>query len=132
MAEAMGVDNMFVFGLRAEAVQKMKQLGYDPRLYVEENRQLRAVMEALTEGAFSGGDTERYRPIVDNLLYRDGYMLMADFADYVATQGRVDALYRDEAAWAERAMLNVAGMGGFSSDRTIEEYVERVWSVRSL
>jgi starch phosphorylase len=57
---------------------------------------------------------------------------MADFADYVATQGRVDALYRDEAAWAERAMLNVAGMGGFSSDRTIEEYVERVWSVRSL
>ncbi|MBN8503315.1 MAG: glycogen/starch/alpha-glucan phosphorylase [Burkholderiales bacterium] len=132
MAEAMGVMNMFVFGLRAEAVQKMKQLGYDPRLYVEENRQLKRVMDALADGSFAGGDTERYRPIVENLLHRDGYMLMADFADYVAAQSRVDALFRQRSAWAERALRNVAGMGWFSSDRTIQEYVERVWASRTL
>ena len=132
MAQAMGVENMFVFGLRAEGVQKMKQLGYDPKLYVDENRQLRAVMDAIADGSFAGGDTERYRPIVDNLMHRDGYLLMADFADYAATQLRVDALFRDDAAWAAQAIRNVAGMGWFSSDRTIAEYVERVWSADSL
>ncbi|TXI19658.1 MAG: glycogen/starch/alpha-glucan phosphorylase [Roseateles sp.] len=132
MAEAMGVENMFVFGLRADAVAKIKALGYDPKLYVEENRQLKRVMDAIAGGAFSNGDTERYRSLVDSLLGRDSYLLMADFADYVATQAKVDALFADPAAWAERALLNIAGMGWFSSDRTIAEYVERVWSRASL
>ncbi|HEY9105350.1 MAG TPA: glycogen/starch/alpha-glucan phosphorylase, partial [Roseateles sp.] len=132
MAEAMGVENMFVFGLRADAVTKIKQLGYDPRLYVEENRQLKRVIDAISAGVFSNGDTERYRGLVDSLLQRDVYLLMADFADYVATQAKVDQLFADRAAWAERALRNIAGMGPFSSDRTIAEYVERVWSVESL
>jgi len=132
MAEAMGPENMFVFGLRADAVAKIKQLGYDPRLYVEENRQLRRVIDAIAAGVFSNGDAERYRPLVDSLLQRDTYLLMADFADYVATQARVDALFADRAAWDERALRNIAGMGAFSSDRTIAEYVDRVWSVKSL
>jgi len=132
MAQAMGVENMFVFGLRADAVAKIKSLGYDPRLYVEENRQLRRVIDAISGGTFSNGDTERYRGLVDSLLSRDSYLLMADFADYVAKQAEVDALFADRAAWAERALHNVAGMGWFSSDRTINEYVDRVWSVKSL
>jgi starch phosphorylase len=132
MAEAMGPENMFVFGLRADAVAKIKALGYDPKLYVEENRQLKRVIELIAAGAFSNGDTERYRSLVDSLLSRDTYLLMADFADYVATQAKVDALFADRAAWAERALLNIAGMGPFSSDRTIAEYVDRVWSVKSL
>jgi glycogen phosphorylase len=132
MAEAMGVLNMFVFGLRAEGVQKMKQLGYDPKLYVDENHQIKKVMDALVDGSFGSGDPDRYRPIYDNLMHRDGYMLMADFADYVAAQSRVDALFRQSSAWAERALRNVAGMGWFSSDRTISEYVQRVWSANSL
>ena len=132
MAEAMGTDNMFVFGLRADAVAKIKQLGYDPKLYVEENRQLKRVIDAISAGVFSNGDTERYRQLVDSLLHRDVYLLMADFADYVATQSKVDALFADRSAWAERALLNIAGMGAFSSDRTIAEYVDRVWSVKSL
>jgi len=132
MAEAMGPQNMFVFGLRADAVAKIKQLGYDPRLYVEENRQLKRVIELIASGAFSNGDTDRYRSLVDSLLSRDTYLLMADFADYVATQAKVDALFADRAAWAERALLNIAGMGPFSSDRTIAEYVDRVWSTQSL
>jgi len=132
MAEAMGVENMFVFGLKTEAVAQMKALGYDPRLYVEENRQLKRVIDAIAGGAFSNGDAGRYRALTDKLLGNDVYMLMADFADYVAAQGRVDALFKDRAAWGARAVLNVAGMGWFSSDRTIAEYVDRVWSTQSL
>ena len=79
---------MFVFGLRADAVAKIKSLGYDPRLYVEQNAQLKRVIDAISQGDFSHGDVERYRGLVDNLLERDPYLLMADFADYVATQAR--------------------------------------------
>ena len=128
MAQAMGAENMFVFGLRADAVARMKSLGYDPRLYVEENTQLRAVIDAIGNGAFSPGEPERYRGLVDDLLNRDPYMLMADFADYVATQARVDEHYRDPATWATRALRNVAAMGAFSSDRTVREYVDKIWT----
>ena len=128
MAQAMGEENMFVFGLRADAVVRMKALGYDAGLYVDENRALRAVVEAIAGGKFSPGEQGRYRGLIDGLLHRDTYMLMADFADYVATQQRVDALYRDPPAWAARALLNVAAMGSFSSDRTIREYVQKVWT----
>lgn len=132
MAEAMGEENMFVFGLRTAQVQEMKSLGYDPRLYIEENRVLKRVIDAIATGAFSPGEPQRYRGLTDNLQNRDNYMLMADFADYVATQSKVDGLFNDAAAWASRAILNVAAMGEFSSDRTIREYVERVWSAASL
>ncbi|WP_269632557.1 glycogen/starch/alpha-glucan phosphorylase [Pelomonas sp. BJYL3] len=132
MAEHMGVDQMFVFGLRTEAVAGLKSLGYDPRLYVEQNRQLQGVIHAIAEGDFCGGDSARYKPLVDKLLGADPYLLMADFSDYVATQAKVDAVYREPQAWGEQAIRNVAGMGWFSSDRTIAEYVERVWSPASL
>jgi starch phosphorylase len=128
MAQAMGEDNMFVFGLRADAVVRIKALGYDARLHVEENRSLRAVLDAIGGGMFSPGEPDRYRGLVDGLLSHDHYMLLADFADYVATQARVDVLYRDPVAWATRALLNIAAMGQFSSDRTIREYVEKIWT----
>jgi starch phosphorylase len=128
MAQSMGPDNMFVFGLRADAVARTKALGYDARLYVEENHQLQRVLEAIAGGTFSPGERERYRGLIEGLLNHDTYMLMADFADYVATQARVDALWRDPSAWAQCAIRNVAAMGPFSSDRTIREYVEKVWT----
>jgi starch phosphorylase len=128
MAQAMGEENMFVFGLRADAVARTMSLGYDARLHVEENRQLRAVLDAIGGGMFSPGEPERYRGLVDGLLHHDHYMLLADFADYVATQARVDALYRDPAAWAAQALANVAAMGAFSSDRTIRDYVQKIWT----
>jgi glycogen phosphorylase len=127
MAQAMGEHNMFVFGLRADAVAQTKALGYDPRLHVEENPQLARVLAAIGGGTFSPGEPERYRGLVDGLLNHDSYLLLADFADYVAAQGRVDALWRDPAAWAGRAIRNVAAMGPFSSDRTVREYVEKIW-----
>ena len=127
MVEAMGVDNMFVFGLRADAVANMKSLGYDPRLYVEQNRQLSRVIDAIAGGAFSPGESARYTGLVESLLNRDTYMLMADFADYVSTQAKVDALFIDHAAWAAMALHNIAAMGDFSTDRAIREYVQKVW-----
>ena len=132
MAEAFGVENMFTFGLRTEAVDALKASGYVPRHYVEQSAALQGVMRALADGTFADGDASRYQSIVDKLLNQDPYLLLADFDDYVAAQARVDALYRDPRAWTERAIRNVAGMGWFSSDRTIAEYVERVWSARSL
>ncbi len=128
MAEAMGVENMFVFGLRTDAVAKMKSWGYDPRLYAEENQSLQQVLDAIGGGVFSWGEPDRYRSLVQPLLHRDPYMLLADFADYVHAQEQVDALYRQPAAWAERALRNIAGMGAFSTDRTIAEYIEHVWA----
>jgi glycogen phosphorylase len=128
MAQAMGERNMFVFGLRTEGVAAMRAAGYDPRLHYEENAQLKSVIDAIDRGDFSRGDSERYRPLVQSLLQRDPYMLMADYASYVSTQSEVDALYVQPKAWAERAILNIAAMGGFSADRTVQEYVKQVWA----
>jgi starch phosphorylase len=128
MAQSIGTDNMFIFGLRTHEVQQVRELGYDPRLYVEGNAQLKAVIEAIASGEFSSGNVHRYRPLTDSLLHRDSYLLMADFAAYVQAQSLVDALYQKPEKWAEKALRNVAAMGPFSADRTIHEYVERVWS----
>jgi glycogen phosphorylase len=127
MAQAMGPERMFVFGLRTEQVAQVQALGYDPRLHAEENLQLRAVLAALSDGSFSQQEPDRYKGLVHTLLTRDPYLLLADFASYVQMQLEVDAAYREPAAWAERALRNIAGMGMFSADRTIREYVERVW-----
>jgi starch phosphorylase len=129
MAEAMGVDNMFVFGLRTEAVAQLVASGYRPDRFARDNPVLQRVLDAIDTGAFCPDEPERYRPLIDHLLGVDRYLLLADFTDYLAAQARVDALYRDPAAWAACALRNVAGMGWFSADRTIRDYVERVWSV---
>jgi len=132
MAQAMGVDEMFVFGLRADQVEALKRVGDDPRLHAEENPCLARVLEAIAEGAFSPGERCRYAGLVQELLTHDPYLLLADFASYVAAQAQVDLLYAQPAAWRRRAILNVAGMGTFSSDRTIAQYVDRVWGLASL
>jgi len=132
MAQAMGVDEMFIFGLRTEQVNDLRRLGYDPRLYAEHSLALSQVLDALAAGDFSPGDRGRYAGLVQELLAHDPYLLLADFDSYVAAQTAVDALYAQPGAWQARAIRNVAGMGPFSSDRTIAEYVDRVWSVSSL
>jgi starch phosphorylase len=132
MAQAFGERNMFTFGLKTAQVEAIRRAGYQPRQVVEQNEALHAVIDAIARGDFSQGDTQRYRALIDKLLSEDQYLLMADFADYLRAQGEVDALFRKPSAWSERVVLNIAGMGMFSSDRTIEEYVDRVWSVQSL
>jgi starch phosphorylase len=129
MAQAMGEHNMFVFGLRAEAVARLKSQGYDQRRHVEKNAALRAVLDAIAGGTFSPGEPDRYRGLVDGLRAHDTYFLLADFADYVATQTRVDALFRRPNTWAAAVWRNIAAMGQFSVDRTVRQYVQQVWAV---
>jgi starch phosphorylase len=132
MAEAIGVDDVCIFGHRAEAVAEMRELGYAPRLVAQENPALRAVLEAIGGGAFSYGEPQRYKALVDDLLNVDRYFLLADFADYCGAQARIDRLYAQPALWNGAVVRNIAGMGGFSADRTVQDYVARVWSAASL
>jgi starch phosphorylase len=125
-----GDDNIFIFGLRTPEVVALKQSGYQPMRYYESNPALKAVLDAISGGGFSPEEPARYRGLVDSLLWGgDTYLLLADYAAYVETQQRVDALYRNPAQWAARAISNVAGMGSFSSDRTIREYAKQIWNI---
>jgi starch phosphorylase len=127
--EAVGDDNIFIFGLRTPEVEARRRAGYRPAEVVEQDPQLRSVLDAIAGGLFSPDEPGRYRALVDTLLQVDHYLLLADYADYLATQGHVDALYAQPQAWAEKAILNVAGMGPFSADRTIAQYAREIWRV---
>ncbi len=129
MAQAVGPEHFFIFGLKSEEVKQVRALGYDPRLHYEGNAQLKAVLDAIAGGDFSPGERGRYRDLVGSLLHRDSYLLLADFAAYVAEQQRADALYAMPEAWADKAIRNIAGMGAFSSDRTIRDYARMIWNV---
>jgi starch phosphorylase len=128
--EQVGADNMFIFGHTAEQVAALNRNGYQPLRIYESHPGLAAVLDAISSGRFSHDEPHRYRALVDALLWGgDHYKLLADYDDYVAAQARVDALYRDPMQWARRAIANVAGMGAFSSDRSIREYATRIWGV---
>ena len=125
-----GDDNIFIFGLRTPEVQALRHGGYQPMRLYESQPALKAVLDAIADGTFSPEEPGRYRGLVDSLLWGgDHYLLLADYASYVETQARVDALYRQPEQWATRAIANVAGMGAFSSDRAIREYATKVWGV---
>lgn len=132
IADNVGRDNIFIFGNRTEQVAELRGYGYLPRSYYETNFDLKCAIDRLSEGAFSPEEPERYRDVVNALLDVDHYQLLADYADYVACQDKVDDLYRRPAAWTRSAILNVAGMGAFSSDRTIREYASEIWGVQPL
>ena len=127
--ESVGDQNIFIFGLKTPEVRALKQAGYQPRRDCERSGTLRAVLDAIGGGVFCPDEPGRYRALVDTLLTDDRYLLLADFEDYVATQARVDALYRQPQRWAEAAIANVAGMGGFSADRAIRDYAGRIWGI---
>ena len=128
--EQVGDDNIFIFGLKTPEVQALRQHGYQPLRWYESLPALKAVLDAIGGGAFSPDEPGRYRGLVDSLLWGgDHYLLLADYESYVAAQGRVDALYREPAQWVRRAIANVAGMGAFSSDRTIRQYAEQIWNI---
>ncbi len=131
ICEEVGEDNMFLFGLTAQEVGKIRRDGYDPRQAIDAHPELAQVLEMIGNGYFSPGEPERFRPIVDLLTtHGDYYLLTADYAAYIDTQERVDDLYRDPEEWTRRAILNVARMGKFSSDRTVREYAAEIWNVK--
>ncbi len=128
-----GDDNIFIFGLRTPEVAALRQSGYQPMRLYENNPTLKAVLDAIRGGAFSADEPARYRGLVDSLLWGgDHYLLLADYDAYVHAQNRVDELFRTPTEWAARAIANVAGMGSFSSDRTIREYARQIWNVDPL
>ncbi|NVB36740.1 glycogen/starch/alpha-glucan phosphorylase [Pseudenhygromyxa sp. WMMC2535] len=129
MAEAVGRDHFFIFGHDADEVRELRNEGYNPRAYVEDNPRLFKVLEAIASGAFSPADHARYRGLVDNLLNRDSYLLLADFAAYLEAQARVDMLFGQRERWAGETIHNIAGMGYFSTDRTIRDYAENIWGM---
>jgi starch phosphorylase len=128
--QQVGDDNIFIFGLKTPEVRQLRLEGYHPLHHYENNPALKAVLDAIAEGQFSPDEPERYRALVNSLVWGgDHYMLLADYASYVATQVQVDALYSQPALWGQRAIRNVAGMGVFSSDRTIGAYARDIWHV---
>ena len=132
IANNVGLENIFIFGNRTEKVAQIRGAGYRPRDHYESHFDLKYAIDRLAEGEFSREDPDRYRDVVNNLLESDHYQLLADYADYAATQDKVDDLYRRPAAWTRSAILNVAGMGAFSSDRTIREYANEIWGIHPL
>jgi starch phosphorylase len=129
--DAVGDGNIFIFGCTAEEAGAMQSGGYDPRREIEQCPRLRAVLDMLSGGYFSPDDRFRFRPIVDGLTGRDPFLVCRDFASYVACHERVDKLWRDPEKWTEMSILNTAGMGPFSSDRTVGEYAREIWGVKA-
>jgi starch phosphorylase len=131
--EEVGRENIFIFGLTAEAVAQLRSRGYNPREYYNGNRELKRVIDMIATGFFSPAAPELFTPLSDALLnLGDNYMLLADYASYVACQEEVSLLFKDQNEWARRAILNTAGMGKFSSDRTIQEYAQEIWGIQPV
>ena len=130
--EEVGAENFFLFGLTAEQVERVRHEGYHPARCLEANAELREALDLIAAGAFSRGDRELLRPLVDGLRQSDPFLVLADYADYAACQQRVDVAWRDQARWARMSILNTARSGKFSSDRAIREYNERIWHAQPV
>ncbi|MFZ9545060.1 MAG: glycogen/starch/alpha-glucan phosphorylase [Hylemonella sp.] len=131
--ENVGDDNIFIFGLKTQQVREMRAIGYQPYEIYKHNPELKAVLDAISSGHFSSNAPNRYRGLINSLIHEgDHYMLLADFASYISTQLQVDELYRSPRRWNEKAIANVAGMGSFSSDRSIAQYAKDIWKVAPL
>jgi starch phosphorylase len=127
--EEVGPENFFLFGLTAEEVYKLKCEGYRPQEYLDSNHRLHEALGLIRSGYFSQGDQTLFKPLVDELTYRDEYMLFADYQSYINCQEQVGQMYRNQAKWTKMAILNVARIGKFSSDRAIREYCWDIWKV---
>jgi glycogen phosphorylase len=127
--EAVGAENFFLFGLTVEDIQRRLAHGYRPFDHYQTDEELRAVVDAIANGAFSNGDRALFKPVVDNLLGSDPFMLLADYRSYVDCQDEVGRAWRDAERWTRASILNVARMGRFSSDRSIREYCRNIWHV---
>lgn len=130
--EEVGAENFFLFGLTADEVVAWKARGYRPREIVESNPEIREVLGLIASGHFSHGDGSLFRPLVDDLVERDEYMLLADYSSYVDCQEEVSRAYCDAERWTRTSILNVARMGKFSSDRAVQEYAEEIWKAEAV
>ncbi|RPE66901.1 glycogen phosphorylase [Tibeticola sediminis] len=132
IAQNVGEEHMFIFGNRAEQVAELRAHGYVPRRYYASNYELKMAIDRIADGAFSPEEPQRYQDLTRSLLESDYYQLLADYADYIATQNRVDERYRLHRDWSRSCLHNIAGVGMFSSDRAVSNYAEGIWGVRPL
>jgi glycogen phosphorylase len=130
--ECVGEENFFLFGLTAEEVSKLKSEGYNPFEYYQNNADLKLAMDQIASGYFSHLDDSVFKELVKSLLHDDQFLLFADYQSYVDCQDKVDEVYRDKSKWAKMSILNTARMGKFSSDRSIREYCDEIWKVKSV
>ena len=130
--EEVGAENFFLFGLTAKQVSLLQNQGYNPLDYYEQNEELQEVIDLIAKGYFSSGDRERFKPLVDNLLYHDPYLLLADYQSYVDCQDRVNLAYQNQEEWTCKSILNTARIGKFSSDRAIAEYCQEIWKTQPV
>jgi len=130
--EEAGAENFFLFGLTAEEVAALKAGGYRPRDYYARDAELRGALDLIGSGAFSRGDPNLFRPLLDHLLEHDEYLVLADYRAYVDAQSEVERAFRDPERWTRMSILNTARAGKFSSDRAIREYCDKIWNVRPV
>ena len=131
IAEHVGAENIFIFGMTVEEVAARTRLGLDMRELVDESLSLSQALQSIAMGAFSSGEPGRYAELVESLIRHDTFMLCADFDAYCVAQGEVEEAWRDPQRWWRMAVLNTARVGWFSSDRTIREYASEIWKVGS-
>jgi glycogen phosphorylase len=130
--EEVGADNFFLFGLTEQEVQKMSAEGYSPMKYYNTNVELKLAIDRIASGFFSHGDKELFKPLLDVLMKYDPYFLFADYQSYIDCQQQASQAYRDQEHWTKMAILNVARMGKFSSDRSIREYCQDIWNIEPV
>ncbi|MCM4158644.1 glycogen/starch/alpha-glucan phosphorylase [Antarcticibacterium flavum] len=130
--EEVGEENFFLFGLTTDEVENKKAQGYHPYKIYAENENLKKVMEFLLSDELTRGDTELFKPIYNNLLHQDPYLLMEDYQSYIEQMENVYHVWQDREKWAKMSILNVARMGKFSSDRSIQDYCEKIWKVEAI
>jgi starch phosphorylase len=130
--EAVGAENFFLFGLDVDGVRALRAAGYRPSEHCERNAALRAAVDLIRSGYFSGGDAELFRPLVDALLRHDEYLALADFPAYLDCQQAAARTFADAERWTRMSILNVARSGCFSSDRAIREYCDEIWNAHPV
>jgi starch phosphorylase len=130
--EEVGDENIFIFGLTADEVIKLKQNGYNPREYYENNSGLKRVIDMISSNYFNKHEPGIFDSIIDSLLNVDYYCIFADYESYIKTQEKVSALYLDQETWSKKSIINVARIGKFSSDRSVKEYAENIWHVKPV
>jgi starch phosphorylase len=133
MAEEIGEENMFIFGMSSAEVQELKHKGYDPRTYYESNPELKKAVDSLIDGSFDDGEKDVFLPIWLSLVEEgDTYCHLADFRSFLEASMKVDELYLQRDEWIKKAIINIARIGKFSSDRAINEYARDIWHIKPL
>lgn len=132
IAEAVGRENFFAFGMSVDEVEAQRTAGYSPQEFYNNDAELREALDMIGDGLFSPGEPQRFRPIIDALLDTDHYMVLGDFRSYFDCQEDIESLFRNPDDWVRRAVLNVARLGHLSSDRAVAEYARHIWKIPSF